>query len=294
MPIPVPILRGIRILSGLGGLAVGVGLTMVSLVAVGAYRAQRAVRVNEEFEAPRASGLFGEEHGGEPLRLAMIGDSLAVGIGADKPEQTVGAMLAHGLVSLSDRPVMLYNVAQSGNESKDLPAQLDALADLTDKLDVAVIVIGGNDVMQRQPIALAARYLYRAVLDLRKRGARVVVATCPDMGTVPTLIQPLRYLARLQSRALAAAQTMVVIRAGGRSIPLGDTLGPIFWHKPKVMYSADHFHPSSLGYARAAALLLPSVWASADRRSEFAAANSPSPSGETVKEATAEAIASSL
>jgi lysophospholipase L1-like esterase len=38
-----------------------------------------------------------------------------------------------------------------------------------------------------------------------------------------------------------------------------DTVGPIFWRKPKLMFSTDHFHPSALGYARAAAVLLPSV-----------------------------------
>lgn len=295
MPVPVSVVQSLRAVAGLGGLAIGSGAVLGSLVAIGALRAQRAVRINEEIEAPRASGLFGEKADGEPIRLAMIGDSLALGVGADKPAQTVGAMLATGLTTLAARPVMLYNVAESGSESKDLPTQLARLQKLSPSApDVAVIIVGGNDVMQRQKVTLSVRHLYRAVLQLRRRGTRVVVGTCPDMGTVPTLIQPLRYWARQQSRLLASAQAMVVIRAGGRSIPLGDTLGPIFWHNPKMMYSADLFHPSSLGYARAAALMLPSVWASADRRSASDTASSPSPSGHSVEEATADAIASSL
>lgn len=40
---------------------------------------------------------------------------------------------------------------------------------------------------------------------------------------------------------------------------LGDLLGPEFKATPKVMFSADQFHPSSAGYARVAAALLPSV-----------------------------------
>jgi hypothetical protein len=60
---------------------------------------------------------------------------------------------------------------------------------------------------------------------------------------------------------MAAAQTVAVVEAGGRTVSLGDLLGPEFAERPHEMFSADRFHPSPAGYARAAAALLPSVYA---------------------------------
>lgn len=61
------------------------------------------------------------------------------------------------------------------------------------------------------------------------------------------------------SRDLAAAQTVAVVEAGGRTVSMGDLLGPTFRASPLEMFSHDGLHPSSAGYARAAAALLPSV-----------------------------------
>ena len=96
---------------------------------------------------------------------------------------------------------------------------------------------------------------------LRDAGAEVVVGTCPDLGTIEPVAQPLRLLARRWSRDLAAAQTVAVVEAGGRTVSLGDLLGPEFYERPHEMFSSDRFHPSAAGYARAAAALLPSVCA---------------------------------
>ena len=90
------------------------------------------------------------------------------------------------------------------------------------------------------------------------------MGTCPDLGTVEPVPQPLRWIARRWSRQLAAAQTIVVVEAGGRTVSLGDILGPEFAASPKEMFGPDRFHPSAAGYASAAAALLPSVCAALD------------------------------
>jgi hypothetical protein len=97
------------------------------------------------------------------------------------------------------------------------------------------------------------------------------VGTCPDLGTIRPIGQPLRVLARRWSRQLAAAQTIAVVAEGGRTVSLGSVLGPAF-ATDRELFSSDEFHPSAAGYASAAAVLLPSVadamgvWpASADR-----------------------------
>jgi hypothetical protein len=57
---------------------------------------------------------------------------------------------------------------------------------------------------------------------------------------------------------MAAAQTVAVVEAGGRTVSLGSVLGPQF-ASDRSMFSIDEFHPSAVGYAQAAAILLPSV-----------------------------------
>lgn len=208
-------------------------------------------------------GVFGDESDGEPLELAILGDSLAAGTGAASLEDTVGVRLAKGLAAESGRPVRLRNAAMVGAESKDLASQIAHLTHPEAELEVVVIVVGGNEIIHLHRVGAAVQYLDSAVRYLRRRGCRVVVATCPDMGAVKLLSQPLRFIAHLLSRLLATAQTIVVLRAGGRTVSLADTLGPVFKQHPDDMFSSDHLHPSSRGYARAAEVILPSVCAAA-------------------------------
>lgn len=209
------------------------------------------------------SWLIGGDNTGTPLELALMGDSLAAGLGADEPRETVGVLLARGLAAASERPVQLRNVAVVGSESKHLAEQVANLTSTNSQLEVVVIIVGGNDVLHLQSIGASVQHLATAVRELRSRGCEVVVGTCPDMGTVRLFAQPLRLLAHFLSRLLAAAQTIVVLRAGGRTVSLADTVGPIFTREPVTMFSSDRVHPSSLGYSRAAEALLPSVCAAA-------------------------------
>ena len=257
-------MRAFKLLTGAGAVAVGVAAPLAAGAAVRAIRAYDG-GLDDVDRHPHDAGLVGAEHDGESLRLVMLGDSLAVGVGAGSPELTIGARLARGLASALARPVELSNVAVAGSASKDLPAQIELVTDLPAPPDVAVIIVGANDVLHRAGIAASVRYLYRATLDLQALGCKVVMGTCPDLGTVRLAIQPVRYYLRRMSRRLAIAQMLVVLRAGGRPVPLLDTVGPIFWRKPQLMFSTDHFHPSALGYARAAAVLLPSVSAAVFR-----------------------------
>ncbi|MFN8076732.1 MAG: SGNH/GDSL hydrolase family protein [Kineosporiaceae bacterium] len=209
-------------------------------------------------DGPRAEGRYG--HGpGEQWRMAVLGDSTAVGLGVDHPDQTPGATIATGLAALTGRPVQLRVVAVVGAESADLAAQVDTLLDTDAPPHVAVIMVGANDVTHRVRPADAVAHLADAVRRLRGAGCQVVVGTCPDLGTIEPIAQPLRWVARRWSRQLAAAQTVAVVEAGGRTVSLGDLLGPQFSAQPAEMFSADRFHPSPAGYARAAAVLLPSV-----------------------------------
>lgn len=190
-----------------------------------------------------------------PIRIAIMGDSTAAGYGVERDRDTPAARLAIGISEAARRPVHVSNVAVVGAESADLPMQLTALGAAEPEL--VVILIGANDVVARTAAQIAVPYLEQTVRALRGRGAEVVVCTCPDLGTIRPIAQPLRAYARRLSRQLAREQTVSVVRAGGRTVSLGDLLGPQFTSRLEL-FSADRFHPSAEGYAEAARAVLPS------------------------------------
>ncbi len=220
--------------------------------------ARRRIRPPET-DPPRADGIWSapdvDQHA-PPLVLAMLGDSSAAGYGVHIDADTPAARIAVGLSALSRRPVRLVNVAVVGAQSAALVSQVELV--LPELPDLVVIMIGANDVTHRVRAAESVRHLNAALSALADENVEVVVGTCPDLGTVRPIAQPLRWLARRLSRTLAASQAVAVVAAGGRAVSLGDLLGPEFAVR-REFFSDDQFHPSAIGYARAADVLLPSA-----------------------------------
>jgi lysophospholipase L1-like esterase len=242
--------------------AIGTGATAAAAVAttgvlIGQARQARRTIPMAEAPPPRCDGVYGPKFPGPPLTLVVLGDSVAAGYGVHRRRETPGALLATGLSRRLRRPVRLHRFAVVGAISPGLKPQVEAALEVAP--DVAVILIGGNDITNRTPPGVAVRHLVDAVRALRGAGCEVVVGTCPDLGTIRPIRPPLRWVARRWSRQLAAAQTVAVVEAGGRTVSLGDMLGPRFAAEPTRMFAWDRFHPSAEGYAMAAAALLPTV-----------------------------------
>ena len=106
-----------------------------------------------------------------------------------------------------------------GARSPDLTTQIDRALPI--EPDVAVILIGANDVTHKTLPAESVQHLSEGVRRLREAGVEVVVGTCPDLGTIKPIAPPLKQVARAWSRRLAAAQTIAVIGEGGRTVSLG-------------------------------------------------------------------------
>jgi lysophospholipase L1-like esterase len=241
----------------------GGGLSLLGASLYGLLRAEAGVARKAigrlEGRVPDASGWYGRGRPGPAVRVALLGDSSAAGYGVQTVEDTPGALLGSGLAAAADRRVHLGAFCVSGAKSSDLVGQVKAA--LLTGPDVAVILIGANDVTHRMLPSESVRFLAESVRRLRDHDVAVVVGTCPDLGTVRPIPQPLRQVARQWSRRLAAAQTIAVVEAGGRSVSLGSILGPEFDAAPAVLFGPDRFHPSAEGYRSLVGVLLPSTLA---------------------------------
>jgi lysophospholipase L1-like esterase len=242
---------------GGGGLSLA-GASLYGVLRAEAMLARRQIG-NADGEPPQPSGWYGHGRPGPAIKVALLGDSSAAGYGVETVQETPGAHLASGLAEGASRRVYLRSVAKVGAQTRDLAGQIDAVLGI--EPDVAVILIGANDVTHTRLPSESVRLLSEGVRRLREAGVEVVVGTCPDLGTVEPIPPPLKQVARAWSRRLAAAQTVAVVEAGGRTVSLGSVLGPEFAATPREMFGPDRFHPSAAGYSSLAAVLLPSVLA---------------------------------
>lgn len=243
-----------------GGGVLGAGAAAAGLILAQALHARREIGVRRK-AAPYADGLYGPRRQGTSERFVMLGDSLAAGLGAGVAHNTPAAMIAQGISNVLDRPVRLVNVATVGARSSDLPAQVDRALQV--RPQIAVIIIGGNDVTRFGRPQVAVGYLEDAVRRLRAAGCQVVVGACPDVGSVRPIPQPARWLARRLSRQMAAAQAIACVRAGAHVVSFADELGDEFSEDPQL-FDDDRFHPGPEGYERVTQVLFPAVLAALD------------------------------
>ncbi len=244
-----------------------VALAAHQLVKAQARVARRAIGKPLGESAHMADKVYRRRYG-DPIDLLLLGDSIAAGLGADKPKRTLGAQLAKRVADRSQRAVRLHTAAVVGSETSMLRAQLAGLPPGY-AADVAVVIVGGNDVTHRVRTSASREHLGTAITALRGQGTEVVVGTCPDLGALAAVPRPLRSLAGLASRQLALAQRDVATGLGARAVSLHHVVGPFFVSRPDEMFAVDRFHPSSAGYRRTAKAMLPSVLAALGHESDL-------------------------
>ena len=182
------------------------------------------------------------------------------GWGPSLPKETLGARLATRLAKATHRSVHLTTAARVGSESSMLAGQLAGLA-ASYRPDVAVVVVGGNDVTHRVPVGESVRHLEEAIVTLRGGGAAVVVGTCPDLGALRRCRAAAGPRRSRASRQLGASPGGAPRSAAGRTPSrCAASSGPFFINNPDEMFSLDRFHPSAIGYPAPPRRSCPRCW----------------------------------
>lgn len=190
------------------------------------------------------------------LRLMVLGDAIALGVGVDTAEDTIGGRLAQMLAD-AGATVSLSTVAVAGARSADLATQV-ARAQLGGRPDLALILVGTNDATHLVRPGEAAAALATAVRRLRDGGTAVVVGTCPDLTAVRAIAPPLRQIVGWYGHRVARAQAAAARAAGAAVVDLAGQVGPVF-RADAGMLCHDAFHPSADGYRVMAYALYPAL-----------------------------------
>jgi acyl-CoA thioesterase-1 len=107
-----------------------------------------------------------------PLKLAILGDSLAAGYGL-KPDQAIPARLEAALKAAA-RNVTVINHGVSGDTTAGGLARVDWM--LADKPDIVIIELGGNDALRALDPATTERNLDAIIAKLKQAGVTVWLA----------------------------------------------------------------------------------------------------------------------
>lgn len=142
-----------------------------------------------------AGAREGEVGRGPLLRLLMLGDSSAAGVGVAEQSQGLAGYLPSALAKQAGVRVRWRLVAQSGLTSAQCLEHIEASAPFD--ADVAVVVLGVNDVVDQIPSqhAITARSAIANRLRNAHGVAHVIFAPLPPVHHFPALPQPLRWVA---------------------------------------------------------------------------------------------------
>jgi len=107
-----------------------------------------------------------------PVRIAVLGDSLAAGYGV-KPEQSFPVRLEAALKA-AGRAVTVLNQGVSGDTTAGGLERIDWM--LADKPDIVLVELGGNDALRGTDPAVTERNLSAIVEKLKAAGVTVWLA----------------------------------------------------------------------------------------------------------------------
>ena len=177
-------------------------------------------------------------------RVLVVGDSTAVGVGAGCAEDSLP-----GLLACEFPGVQVVNVAVTGARLADAVAQADAVAARGERFDLALLLVGGNDVF-RHTAPRAMREQSRALLArLASLAHRTVWLGSANIGGAPVFAPPLSWWFAWRTRRAAALFAREARRAGALFIDFaGERCGEVFARDTDTWFAADGVHPSAASY----------------------------------------------
>jgi len=186
------------------------------------------------------SGRVGSSNSAPPLRLLVLGDSTAAGVGAGTQDEALPGNLARELSALRDRDVVWTAIGENGATAHDLVTRFLP----TDSYDVIFVTIGANDALGIRSRSAFGRDIRELLAYLRDGSpeATILMSSLPAFFRFELLPNPLRFNLYLHSQNLEREARRIVA-------PLeGVHMSPPPPPYTEGFFATDLFHPSAIGY----------------------------------------------
>jgi lysophospholipase L1-like esterase len=215
-------------------LALGVLLEM-AVFWRGISRARRFAAVASPFERRLSA---------KGAMVLILGDSTGVGVGATRPEESVAGLFA------ADYPEAdIINVAVSGARVADAITQVRTCLEAGLRFDLALLHIGGVDVVAHTPLHRLADDCDILMRELRRIAARIAWLGPPDLGLAPLFPRPYAWVMASRSRAVSRVLSAAAARHDVLFVDFSAPAHVAYFRKRRrEHFAVDGFHPNSASY----------------------------------------------
>ncbi len=185
----------------------------------------------------------GELPGADPIRLLVLGDSTAAGVGADTQDEALPGNLARELQSTTGRGVTWRAIGENGADAHEfIERYLDEATN--ERWEIVFVSLGANDALGLRSRRAFARDIRTILSRVRETSpeSTILMSSLPAFFRFELLPNPLRWNLYLHSRNLEDAARAVVTtfpRAHMSPPPPPYTEG---------FFASDLFHPGPIGY----------------------------------------------
>lgn len=175
-------------------------------------------------------------------RILVIGDSSAVGVGAEDPAQSFP-----GYVGAQYPDAEIINRGVNGAKVRDLIPLLKSHVE--ERYDLLMIHIGGNDIVWFTPLNELEQDLATVIRLAKPLAPKIVMMSCGDAGTARVFPFGTRWILTLRTKQVRTIflQITTYFRVNYVDLYLRRRDDP-FQQEHKTYYSPDDFHPSGAGY----------------------------------------------
>jgi len=196
---------------------------------------------------PEPSGdRSGEVGSGQSLRLLIVGDSSAAGVGVSKQQDALLGRVVQALAA--DFNVNYHLLAKTGAKTSDALVDLQQAIQqkwvANQKFDVVVTALGVNDVTAQVSLKKWCRQQQSLITSIQQnlRPELLIISGLPPMHKFPALPMPLRqYLGAWASLFNKSLQQLTKQQTKSRFLSVADL-------PPPVDVAIDGFHPGSATY----------------------------------------------
>ncbi len=176
--------------------------------------------------------------------ILVLGDSTGVGVGANLPEESIAGLLA------TDFPdANIVNISESGARVSHTFEQVRRCLDLGLRFDVAVLHVGGNDIVEATPNDRLAADCDALLIELARVARRTVWLGPPNLGWAPLFPVGYSWVMRERSKAAIAVFAKCAHQHGAAFVDFSaPSHATHFGRRRREHFAADGFHPNSGSY----------------------------------------------